>query len=402
MSLCTSVAGPSASAFSSFACSVGGHERVSVEHLIPPAERAGVLRAGIAEIRSEVGTHPFLAPFVARDLLWYLDVFGDRLPLKEQLGLARQAVELEPEFVSAQAHLALVASLLGRWEEAKAAAVDAERVAQGVDRHQDPLFEALAVGVAVGCLALALEYQRPGFLRRRVMSEIRRAMVTTLAELNGTVATMRDTVVFEFDRDEVLGSLDQMLAMVGWLAEAHDDAAQPMVRGLRHWKAEEVDISLFRQPAAGAHQSVAIFEANVRNIERSLLYLSQAMGAAVRGSSFPESDDMRGHIDQVTTSRNGLQWAEGWVIEPAPGGATFRPGLAVGSQSGGGAAVATANRPDLDSIYNNPEGRPSAFKLPVPLDSGNADDTAAHIDGLSTMGLRTPLGRMEPPRGVSG
>ena len=96
MSRCDSIHGPSSSAFSSYAARIGGHVVMPADRLVPTGQEAAVLYAGILDTESRMEELPFLRPLVARDLIWYLDVFGDELPLRDQRDLARSAVAIDP------------------------------------------------------------------------------------------------------------------------------------------------------------------------------------------------------------------------------------------------------------------------------------------------------------------
>jgi hypothetical protein len=280
MSRCRTIAGPSASAFSSLAGHLGGSGVTSVEQLVPIDQRFEILRAGILDIRRASDASPFLRSFAARDIVWLLDVFGDRLSLDEQLAHAREAERLDPEFMSARTRVGLLAALLGRWSAARDAVAVADALGRATDRHQDALFEARASGIAVECLAIALEATAPRWRTWSSRTRKRAGMKASLAALQGATDGLGDWHIFEFDRDKILATLRDLLETVGRLAELNDDMLAPVLRSLNRWHADDVDITCFRPENHGAHQSAAIFEGLLRQFERVAISLSRAIEAA--------------------------------------------------------------------------------------------------------------------------
>ena len=102
-SRCGALYGPSDSAFSTLAASVGGRRVKPANRLVPPGEERTVMYSGIRRAESDLAEWPFLRPFVAREIDWYLAVFGDAVPLGEQLRLARRAAALDPDSMAVTA-----------------------------------------------------------------------------------------------------------------------------------------------------------------------------------------------------------------------------------------------------------------------------------------------------------
>ncbi len=345
-----------------------------------------MLYFGLQETKEAAESHPFLKSFVARDLVWLLDVFGDRLTLTEQQALAREARDFDPDFVGTNTRLGLLAALLGDWSTARDAVAKAESIGRTVDVHQDALFEAQATRVVVECIALTLG-RSPGSARRKD------EQTTALTYLDRLIGQLSAAHIFESDRDEVVRNLRDLVAMVRWLSDGSDSVMSPIRTALQGWRAQEVDISRFRSPAEGAHQSVAIFEATVRNFERAVIYVSQAVGEAIDLSVFNEYPGVRGFADVVRQGRNGVHWIEGWVIEPVDGASTFCGALALDAGSGGGAAPASITRADIDSLYGDPQGSASGYRLAVPLAMVTTEpgEVLSRICGLSSSGYRSKL-----------
>ena len=112
------IVGPRASAFSQLAAHLAGQAIHSVDSLMVEDAALCCLRDGIARAEGYVKRSNVLRALLARDICWFLDVFSDKLPLCEQVALARQATRLEPDFCGSLNRLA--AAL--RWP-----AIDARR-----------------------------------------------------------------------------------------------------------------------------------------------------------------------------------------------------------------------------------------------------------------------------------
>ena len=197
MSRCGSVYGPSDSAFSTLAAHVGGRRVMPADRLVPPGGERTVLYSGIRRTETELAELPFLRPFVARDIDWYLDVFGDGVPLGEQLDLARRAAALDPDSIGITARLAHLAALHGDRQEAATAAAAVVRMGRVVEGNPDALVESLATQVAVECFELVLGHRHRGrlhALRRRPTPEERRATIRSALEgLRSSIELVRET-----------------------------------------------------------------------------------------------------------------------------------------------------------------------------------------------------------------
>jgi hypothetical protein len=400
MARCHALVGPSCSAFSLFAAHVGCGQVIPAEELVPPGEGSSVLLSGIIELQEDVPGAPFLAGLLARDIVWYLDVFGDALAPGAQLELASRAVALDPAFAGARTRQALTASLVGDREGARGAAVEASRIAAAEDRHDDPAIDALAAQVAVECFALVLgrrSRRRWRAAGRRAARRHRRAMEGALPRLHRDLARLAGLEPTELDRAEILANLRWMVGTVTWLSHADDDVLAALASGLARWDSASVAIGSFRPPNEGARHTYARhFEAVVRNLERSVVYLSQAVGSAMAPSGLDGTARVRGHVDGVRTSRSGMQWLEGWVVETDARPASFIAGYAldVGPRTHhAGGAAASFRRSDVDDILANPGGSDSGFRIPVALDSSAPQPGPPRTAfGVSTSGRRVRLG----------
>lgn len=382
MSRCGSVYGPSDSAFSTLAARVGGRRVMPADRLVPPELQRTVLSSGIRRAETDVAELPFLRPFVARDIVWYLDVFGDGVPLGEQLDLARRAAALDPDAMGVTARLAHLAALHGDRQEAAAAAAAAVRLGRGVERNPDVLVESLATQVAVECFELVLGRRQRGrlhVLRRRATPEERRAtMRSALDGLRSSIQLVRETQPYEFESDAVAEDLRDLVGMVEWLSEA-DDAVLTVLEGRGvSWDGTAVDMGLFREPTPGAHHDDdAIFPGVVRNLDRAVIHLSQAIGSLMAPVREDRAAPMRGYVNQVTASQTGVQWLRGWVTENVEREGRLVGGLAlVTSADFTGGAAATSTLPDFDAIVGPTAGGTVGFRMPVPRGLARMTDNA--------------------------
>lgn len=151
------IIGPKRSAFSRLGANLGQVEFVEADRFAPPGGEGALLADWIERHRDAGG---WIAPFVARDMCWYLDVFGGDLKPPRRLRLARRAARLEPDFTAALAREARAAALIGRRKAARKAARQAVALARLATRHADPLVDAYAARIAVESLALALDERR--------------------------------------------------------------------------------------------------------------------------------------------------------------------------------------------------------------------------------------------------
>ncbi len=390
MSRCGAVYGPSDSAFSSLAAHLGGSRVKPADRLVPRGEERSVLFSGIRRTETELAESPFLRPFVARDIAWYLDVFGDGVPLGEQLDLARRAVALDPDSVCVTARLAHLAALQGHREEAATAAASMARMSVEAAENADALVESLATQVAVACFALVLGGTQEGGLRvprRRPEPEERRARMTSALEgLRSSIHLVRETDSFEIDNDALADNLGDLVALVEWLSEADDAVLADLARRGASWDGTTVDMGLFRAPTPGAHHDdTTIFPGVMRNFDRAVVHLSQAIGSVMTPVREDPTAPMRGYVDEVTAGQTGVQWLRGWVTETVEREGKLVGGLVlVTSVDFTGGAATTFTLSDFDTMVGPTFGSTVGFRMPVP--SGLAR-TTDNTDALRVFGI---------------
>ncbi len=385
LSRCQVIVGPQWSAFSGLAADLGEATLIRADRLVPAGSEEEVLASGIRSLDREAARFPFLGPLLARDICWQLDVFGDGMTLEDQHAEAGRAVALDPDFAGARARLARL-SPLGRRSQAPTESSQATRLAGTVDRHDDPLVEALATDLASGCLAAVLG--SPG--SRPSPGQRRGELAGYLDGAGPPLARLARCRPFDLELGELLGSLERMLALVAWLARADDDLLDRLTAGLVGWTGEEVDLTRFRPPALEAHRAAPRFEALVRDVERIEVHLSQALGSVL--SHGPLAGEVgSGHLDTVRTGPTGLTVVEGWVHDPDRAGsrAGSRAGLAVwidpARTPSAGAGPAFSDRPDVDEAHPEGRGCPSGFAVPVP--TGTTLDTAPAVFAVTASGV---------------
>ena len=186
---------------------------VRADQMAQPGTELAVLRAGIAARRGEAS----LAPLVARDACWCVDVFADAMPLRELRALADLAVELDPEFSGAHARVARLAALAGDEATALGAVAEAVRIAEPVTRHADPFTEALATEVAVRCFVAALPVAgtRPWWGLRARSAEAARERLRAARELvRAPYERCLGLGPFQMDEEAIAGELARVIAAV--------------------------------------------------------------------------------------------------------------------------------------------------------------------------------------------
>ena len=156
--------GPSSSAFSS----LRGPRRRSRGNACGPARSDGKrgCRPVLGDPSDRDGgrpSFPFLRPLVAHDIVWYLDVFGDDLPLGEQRDLARRAAALAPDFMGdrtpgSPCRPPSSATARRRPPPRRPPLASAERC----NGSPDAPFEAFATQVVVACFDLVPRPGSPG------------------------------------------------------------------------------------------------------------------------------------------------------------------------------------------------------------------------------------------------
>jgi hypothetical protein len=390
MSRCGSMYGPSDSAFSTLAAHVGGRRVVPADRLVPLGEQRAVLFSGIRRNEGELAKAPLLRPFVARDLVWYIDVFGDGMPMHEQLLLARRAVELDADSICIMARLAHLAALTGDRREAAAAAAAVLRLGGAVEGDPDASAESWATQVAVESFELVLGPGRPDQLdadRRSPTPEERRATLSSaLDRLRASIELVDDTQAYEFESAALAESLRDLVALVEWLSEADDGVLDEFEGRRLSWNGAAVDMARFREATLSAHpDDDSIFPGVLRIFDRAVVHLSQAVGTLMTPVQQDGTSAMRGCIDEVSTSQTGVRWVRGWVTENLAREGRLAGGLVLvrGADLIGGAAT-TFILPDFDDIVGPTFGATVGFRVPVPRGVPSAADGA---DALRIFGV---------------
>ena len=397
-----SMYGPSASAFSSFAAHIGGHAVTPADRLVPTGREADVLYEGVRRTETDAGDLPFLRPLVAHDIVWYLDVFGDDLPIGEQRDLARRAVALAPDFMGAHTRLALSAALMGDRRAAAAAAATAVGIGRTVKGSPDAPFEAFATQVVVACFELVLGPGRRGphrrllrrLLRGSAAARQRTALVSAVDSLPETLRHLSDMELNELNREAIVGLLRDLVGMVEWISGADEATLVALRRRSVSWEGAAVEIGRFREPTMGAHYGDGVFQALVRQVERAVVHLSQAVGTCLQPVRLDEQAPVRGRAGRTTESPTGLHWLEGWVVEQAESQGRLIGGLALASATGFlGAAAASVTLPDFEALVGPTGGAATGYRMPVTheMDCAASPGTGPTVFGVARDGRASRL-----------
>jgi hypothetical protein len=85
------------------------------------------------------------------------------------------------------------------------------------------------------------------------------------------------------DPTPVLVNLRRLEAILAQLSEEGDDSLRRVHAGLARWRPEGVDISQLRSSGLSAFRTDPEFDAVVENMERTVIYLSLAIGLEMGG-----------------------------------------------------------------------------------------------------------------------
>jgi len=398
---CRTLVGSPQSGFSRLAAHLGCDQVTPAERFVPPGQERATLQNGISHIQQSLASTPFLAPLVSRDIVWLFDVYGDAMGGSERIERADEAVVLDGGFMSAHTRVALATALVGDWVRARRAADEALAMAETEDRHDDPLVEALAVKVAVDCLASVLERSAGmpsrtlGHRSRARAASRRRHLKSSLADMHRAMERVEESRPEDLDVTEVLRNLRCLVSTVDWLSHASDTLLAGIDRALERWTCGAVDIARFRQPNHNASEGGVKFEAILRHLELVGICLSQAVGSALLEVGDAPAAAGRGFVDSLAASRTGVWWIEGWVVQTDPKSASYVAGYALDTDpTCAGGAAASIDRPDVDVIFSNPPSTASGFRIPLPTErgAGALRDAAGSVVGLSSTGGQFELG----------
>jgi hypothetical protein len=402
LSRCRDIVGPRHSAFTGLAAKLASTEPKPADRMMPKNQERGFLLRGIEQGMLEMTRWECLKPLLARDICWYLDVFGDSLPLAEQIVMARRAIDLEPNFCSALTRLARLASLAGDHRNARTAARRALRIAKSVSRHADPLVESLSTNVAVECLALAEQLQfrvarrqdrsraNPMPILFRLCSRVRRTM--DLHRLKRQFALCKTLQPYMLDHGGIRLNLHFQIAAVEWLTDRGN-----LEREQAAWKTpaggwDEIDLMKLRASGLASYRRDPLFDPVVRDLERVTIHLSRLIGEAIFGTGQHCEAPAEGWVDGIFVAASGLQWICGWAV-----GGVRAVGLGPDSPGTYGGPIFLP-RDDVAAQVKDPASVISGFAFPVPLHVRDVNGkTTANLVALTESGALRPLPG-EPPQ----
>lgn len=217
----TRILGPTTSAFSRLAGNLSGvtmsgtHETLSSEEARAALSRA--IWGAIAELPPERNRRALLA----RDIAWYIAVFGDSVSVGDRLRLSEKAVECEPDFTGALNALAFARTLAGDCVGARTASLRAFAAAGASRVHADPTVDSLATAIS----SQAIEFGRTvhadsawSLMRRDRRSQSDRH-AKALDELYSQLARCEAIVPYQIHHQDVLFNLRFQLAALRWLGQ---------------------------------------------------------------------------------------------------------------------------------------------------------------------------------------
>lgn len=300
LSRCEIIIGPPSSAFSRLGANLGCGQVTRADYMLPKGDEFDVLRRGIAKHRLEAATDPGLTNLLTRDICWCLDVFSDTLPPREQFALAKEAVEIEPEFGGALARLARVAILAGDVRTGLDAASRALSIAESVDRHPDPLLEALATEVGVKCLAAGQGRMSPlafvdakqmrwSWRFTRIADDRRRRMKLAVAEVNGIFLRCAELTPFQMNPETILGNLRRLISTLERLSDEDGIALARTARALGRPHPDDLDMCARRPSGLEQHRALGTLDPVTRDLERMAVLLD----AAVSRSTAPAALELQ-------------------------------------------------------------------------------------------------------------
>ena len=374
LSRCDTIVAPPRSAFSRLAANLGAVPIVRADGMAPKQQEFDFLARGIQVAMQDMANSKRLRSLLARDICWYLDVFGESLAISEQIAWARRAVDLDPDFSGARCRVARIAALIGNRREARRLSRRALKTARLNDRHADPLVEAISTVVAVDCLAIA---------ERLRMERITRLLATQFPQLFGfcrrlryrsAISTIKRTIglctrraPYWLDCEGILNNLRYQIAAIERLLNGNVLWAHQAAIEISRTSAKHASLSGFRESGLHWYQSSKIFDPVLRDLERVTVRLADAIGRAmIDDGKLNHHMRARGGVDGIFRSSSGLQWIYGWALDSSGRSDLLAVGFAhEGSVYGGPTFIP---RPDVEEAFKNPEAIRSGFALPIPLD----------------------------------
>jgi hypothetical protein len=297
MSRCDRIAGPHRSAFSCLAANLGGTPIIRPDLLLPDGQEADILEAAIRRSAGQVAPFERLA---ARDIGWYVDVFGDAVTVDRRLAMIERALRLDDDFAGMHARLARTSAAAGSFRQARRAAERARQIAVSVDRHDDPLLEALASTVAVRCLESFRPWHGP-------------PSAGAVSEVSADLDRCIELRPHQIYCDEVVASLRFLVGLMGWFSAAPRSFHRLAVRRLASRGFDAVDVSSFRCSGLEAHRKLPLYDPVSRDLERIVISLSSEIGAAFAARHPSSQLLVETGVDRIATTHTEGRWLEGDV-----------------------------------------------------------------------------------------
>lgn len=391
MSRCEPIVASPRSAFSCLAANVGPAPIIRADRMLPKAQE---LLRGIEHGMREMARRDCLRSLLARDICWYLDIFGESLQLSEQLVLAQRAVELEAKFLGAQCRLARIAALAGNRRQARIASRRALRIAHRFDKHADPLVEGLSTIIAAGCLAVAEHLRMSKFTR--VLANVMPGLLGSYRRLRYrmVIRTMkRDVGLCEslnphwLDRRGIVLNLHYQIAAIELLLNGSSLWGHLVAGEIIAARDHETNLMALRRSGFECHQADKFFDPVLRDLERVTIRFARAIGEAMAEAGFNRRGQGLGSVDGIFKSLSGLQWISGWAADTNADRNVLAVGFSQDKTAYGGPIFIT--RDDVAAELRDPGAAKSGFAFPVPLHvRAIRGNDAPKLFALTTSGLQ--------------
>jgi len=365
----TRILGPTTSAFSRLAGNLSGvtmrgtHETLSSEEARVTLSRA--IESAIAEPPAEA----YRRALLARDIAWYLAVFGDNVSLADRLRLSEKAVDCEPDFTGALNNLAIARAFAGDGIGSRTASLRAFASAGASRVHADPTVDSLATAISSHALELGRTFHSDSawsLMRRDRRSQSDRH-ARELDDLSAQFAHCESMVPYQIHHQDVLFNLRFQLAALDWLGQLEGKPAAAARDALVVAAKDAPLPGTWRLPGLSTLSAPGGFPLTLQTVEIISIRLALAIGQAVHVLGRRADRPSYCYVDWVATSPSGLRWINGWAFDPETAGQ-----VAFGFSSGGSivsGGVTFTPRADVASTLKDQRALRSGFSFPVPIDA---------------------------------
>lgn len=336
LSRCRGIIGPPNSAFSRLGANLAGLKLVPADRLAPAGREHEILWAGIEQGLRDAKQPGVFRSLLSRDICWYLDVFGEGMPKTERRALARQAVQLAPDFSGAVARLARISALAGMTREATRMSARALNMAEAAEVHDDPVVEGLATMMMVGCVAWTDRLRARSTHPRRGLFVGRIRDRRLIERLKRQLVRCEGLSPYQMRFREILKNLNYQIAAVEWLDGSTKRRPARVSATPVGIESVEPDLAGIRRSGLAYSRATARFDPVLRDLEIVSVWLARIIGCGAAGPG-REGSPVHGVIDGLPAGGTGLRWMTGRV-----------------SVASGSASRAVCIRPERGLFYGGP------------------------------------------------